>query len=100
MIFHKTNFAYLAPALLAAAVLLFSCEKRTPKDLLKESIIPVPVSVTATGSSFALTKKTGIYVQDSLADLTKTGQYLAGLLGSATGFALPVESTAKAPRSN
>jgi len=99
MNFYKTNTAPLAAAFLAAAVLLFSCEKRTPKDLLQESIIPVPVAMAATGSSFALTKKTVIYVQDSIAGLTKTGQYLAHLLGPATGFELPVKAAAKAPRS-
>jgi hexosaminidase len=95
-----TNLASSAIVTLAILALLVSCKTRTPKDLLQESIIPVPVSVTATGSSFALTKKTGIYVQDSVADLTKTGQYLAGMLAPATGFELPVKSAAKTPRSN
>jgi len=99
MNFHKPNVPLFATALLTAAILFFSCEKHTPKDLLEESIIPVPVSVTATGSSFALTKKTAIYVQDSIANLPETGKYLAGLLAPATGFELPVKVTAKAPRS-
>lgn len=100
----KPHNAYkiLLPALLffLAAILACTAEPPTPKDLSKERLIPKPVSLTATGSSFRLTEKTGIYVQSPASapsELTRIGQYLADHLKPATGFALPVIATDEAP---
>ena len=81
---------------------IFSCttEPPTPKDLSKENLIPKPVSLTATGSSFRLTDKTGIYVQSAASgpnELTRIGQYLADKLKPATGFEMLVQATEQAP---
>ncbi len=65
---------------------LISCETRTPKDLSKESIIPRPASITATGSSFRITGSTSIVITEGDSDLEWVGQYLAGLLSESTGF--------------
>ncbi|MCB9288148.1 MAG: beta-N-acetylhexosaminidase [Lewinellaceae bacterium] len=98
---------YQRTALFPALIFFFlmamiSCtsEPPTPKDLSKENLIPKPVSLTATGSSFRLTENTGIYVQtpsDGSNELTQLGQYLADLLKPATGFPLPVNATREAP---
>ncbi len=86
----------LNSVLLIMAV-LFSCTPRTPKDLLEESIIPKPVSVTATNSSFVLSEKSGIYFQQSSEELKFTGQYLAQILNQSTGFGIQVTSADKTP---
>lgn len=66
-----------------------------PTDLTKESIIPKPVSVAKTGSSFELDDDTQIYVaHDSLYFL---GQYLSDRFKSATGFSVPVKIGSEAP---
>lgn len=94
----KTLLLKLNMAVLLIAV-FFSCSSPTPKDLLKESIIPKPSSVTATGSSFALTEKSGIYFQGSSAELKWIGQYLADILNPSTGFNIEVKSTDQIPES-
>lgn len=68
---------------------LFSCnnDTRLPLDLASESIIPKPLSVTATGSSFEITSETSIYSDGDL----QTANYLADLLKPATGFAMDVK---------
>lgn len=38
-------------------VIPMSCKAKTPSDLSKESIIPKPVSITATGDYFTLKKE-------------------------------------------
>ncbi|MEZ5040205.1 MAG: beta-N-acetylhexosaminidase [Saprospiraceae bacterium] len=79
----------------------FSCttKESVPKDLAQEPLIPMPVSLTATGSSFELTDKTAIYIQGNAPELEWVGQYLADLLNPATGLGIAVKSTEKAPPS-
>jgi hexosaminidase len=72
---------------------------KTVSDLSKESIIPKPVSITATGDYFTLKASTDIYIQGESEELKKTGQYLAGRLKPATGFEIEVKTTVKAPKS-
>ena len=67
-------------------------------DLTKESIIPKPVSVTATGSFFTLKANTVIYVQGESEELKQFGQYLADRLKPATGFEIEVKSAVKPPK--
>ncbi|NPA37321.1 MAG: family 20 glycosylhydrolase [Chlorobi bacterium] len=77
--------------LIVISFVFSSCETHTPKDLLKENLIPKPSSVTATGSSFNLEDDTEIYFQKGNESVKKTAEYLAGILRPSTGFALETE---------
>ena len=85
---------------LALVALFASCKTPTPKDLAKENLIPKPSSLTATGSSFELTKSTVIYVQAENPELENIGQYLSGFLKPATGFDLDVKEKENKPGSD
>ncbi|MGZ2369950.1 beta-N-acetylhexosaminidase [Ancylomarina sp. YFZ004] len=76
---------------LLLAVILVSCKTPTPKDLSKESLIPKPTSLIATGSSFEWTDKTKIYVSDDQEDIQIIAKYLADFIVPATGFKTKVE---------
>jgi hexosaminidase len=78
-------------------ILMISCAKQTPTDLTGESIIPRPVSVTATGDYFCLGEKADIYVQGESDELKHVAGYLADRLRPSTGFPLEVKTTAEAP---
>lgn len=93
---HKTSTTTFIGMILM--VLLTSFLTKTPSDLSKESIIPKPVSVTATGRFFTLKSATVIYVQGESQELKQIGQYLADRLKPATGFDFEVKSTVKVPR--
>ncbi len=68
----------------------FACRPSgPPTSLSKESIIPKPVSIASTGSSFKLDDDAEIYVSDD--SLISIGQYLSDRLTTSTGFALPVK---------
>jgi hexosaminidase len=54
------------------------------------NIIPMPVSVTATGDTFNLTAAADIYVEPATAELTAIGGYLADKLRPSTGYGLRV----------
>lgn len=69
----------------------------TPTDMTKANIIPKPVSVTATGETFSLTKNTDIFVQEGSDELLRIGQYLADRLNPATGLDLKVIANGKKP---
>lgn len=108
MIPFKCKHALQTPlrvfTVLFALMSVLGCGKEpaTPKDLSKENLIPKPVSLTATGSSFRLSEKTGIYVQgpaEAAGELERIGQYLADRLKPATGFPLPVSMATEAPAS-
>ena len=43
------------------AILIYACNMTSPKDLLKESIIPKPDFIEATNSAFTLSNGCGIY---------------------------------------
>ena len=66
-------------------------------DLSKESIIPKPVSLTTTGSSFELNAKTNIYVKGNNNEIQQVGKYLADFLNRATGLNIAVKTTEKTP---
>jgi hexosaminidase len=81
-------------------MVMTSCTPKEPApkmDLGSVSLIPHPVSVTATGSSFALTAETGIYVNSGNSEVTRVAQMLADQLKPSTGFPLAVESATQAP---
>jgi hexosaminidase len=76
---------------------LQSCKNESPTDLSKESMIPKPVSVTATGKSFLLTDKTVIYTPDGNGELAQVAGHLASHLGSITGFTNSTETIGNTP---
>lgn len=76
---------------------IFSQIACAPSDLSKENMIPKPVSVVPTGSSFDLTDQTDIYVQGESAELKQIGQYLADRLNASTGKSVEVKTTLEAP---
>jgi hexosaminidase len=80
-------------------VIPLSCTTETPSDLSKESIIPKPVSITATGDYFTLKAKSGIYVEGESDELIQIGQYLAASLELFSGFQPKVKSISGEPRS-
>ena len=86
--------------LLTSFVLLSSCSKNPQMDLLEEVLLPKPVSVTASGSSFELNANTKILVNGDSEALLEVGNYLANLIKPATGFDLEVASTSIEPTSN
>ena len=54
------------------------------------NIIPMPVSMTATGDTFNLAAAADIYVEPPTAELTAIGDYLATRLRHSTGYGLRV----------
>jgi len=84
--------------IIATTVLIQSCQNETPTDLTKESIIPKPVSVVATGKGFSLTSTSVIFVEGENQDLIKIGNQLSADLNAITGFTHKVETTSGAPK--
>ena len=64
----------------------FACNKKEKTDLSQETVIPKPVSVVASGSTYSITEKTGIYYQSDKEELGRTGQFLADIINPSTGF--------------
>jgi hexosaminidase len=81
-------------------IITYACQNRTPKDLLKDTIIPKPSSVAATNSSFELNSSTGIYYQSNQEGLKKIGVFFAEILNPSTGFNLSVSESDKTPSKN
>src|SRR6478609_6562316 len=95
--FKKNGLSSLL--LCAVFVVITSCKPSAPPtDLAKETIIPKPVSVTATGERFSLTDASNIYVENEA--LIPVGQYLADKLNPSTGFDIKVSVTAEPPSGN
>ncbi len=61
------------------------------------NVIPRPVSAVATGGTFILTAQTGIYVEPATDEAKAIGEYLAGALKPAAGYALMVQGTNGTP---
>jgi len=62
-----------------------------------DGIIPMPVSVTATGGVFSLSAAADINVEPGTAEMTGIGQYLADRLNPSTGYRIRVLTAAGAP---
>ncbi len=74
--------------------LFVSCQQKriaTPMDLEQEAVIPKPVHLEATGSSFLLEEGTTIFYDTP--QLEPTANHLAKALRIPTGFSLPVQPT-------
>ena len=80
--------------------LLTSCSKNPQMDLMDMTLLPKPIAVSATGSSFELNNETKILVNGNSEELFRTAKYLSSLLKPATGFELKVESISGKPVSN
>lgn len=89
--FTKSMFVGL---LMIALMIQPSC---TPSDLSKENLIPKPVSVVSSGSSFELSEQTVIYVAPEASQLIPIGQFLADQLNPSTGLDLEVKTTSETP---
>jgi hexosaminidase len=61
------------------------------------NVIPVPVTRSSVGGTFALTSSSDIYVEPSTSETTAIGQYLANKLNPSTGFGIQVFSTTGEP---
>ena len=83
--------------LLILSGILSTCTAPTPVDMAQKSLIPLPVSVKAATGSFKLKRKSVIYVSGASDELLKTGNYLAEILNSSTGFQIQVKSTEREP---
>ncbi len=70
--------------------IISSCTSPTPKDLTKENIIPKPVSIKASNSSFKLTNKTQITIGDDSEELKRIAAYFVQTIKQATGFELQI----------
>jgi len=95
------TYNYYIIILFISALSLASCQTKKPaipKDLAKEYIIPKPVSLTATGSSFELNLNSEIHYQG--ANLEPIALYLSKLLQPATGFELPTKIMSSLPSSD
>jgi len=99
MIYIKQSKAVIVLFIIGMLVISMSCKTVTPSDLSKESIIPRPVSIAASGDYFELEENTDIYVHGESVELKQVGQYLADRLKPSTGFEIDVRSTDKAPGS-
>jgi len=91
---NLTNTALLVLAILCVQV---SSAAKTTSDLSKNTIIPKPVSITATGGYFALKSHSAIYVMGESPELKQIGLKLAEKLKLSTGFKIEVISTSKTP---
>ena len=91
----------IIPALFLAAMIFIptSCKPKTPTDLTKESIIPKPVSITATGDYFTLNKKTVIFVSGDSEEMINMGNYLAERLNPVIGFSVKLNTASEGPKS-
>jgi hexosaminidase len=90
----------IIPLLIVSAIMgvIQSCNNEPPTDLTKESIIPKPVSVVATGNGFGLTSTSLILVEGENEDLINIGNMLSTELSAITGFNNKVETTAGTPK--
>jgi hexosaminidase len=79
--------------LITAMAVFQSCTNEPPTDLTKESIIPKPVSVIATGKAFFLSSKSVIYVPNGDGELMEVAHRLASQLNEVTGYANTVQAT-------
>jgi hypothetical protein len=98
MITKKQNSAITVFLVIIMLCIQVASSAKTPSDLSKASIIPKPVSITATGGYFTLKPNADIYIQGGSEELKKIGQSLADKLKQSTGFSIEVITTEKTPK--
>lgn len=80
------------------SILLFQgCTSSPSTDLAAESIIPRPVSITATGKAFDFNRATIIYTMRGEDGMVSVAQRLASQLNLATGFTNAIEVVDEEP---
>jgi len=89
-LFRSLIYLLFLPGLL---ILISSCKPPTPKDLAKDVLIPFPVELQASGSSFEINKETGIYIQGGQEAIEKVANHLASYLRPSTGFPLKIQAS-------
>ena len=72
-----------------------SCTVKSPSDLSRESVIPKPLSVTATGDYFKLKPSSAIGYPSGNEEIKGIATFLAEKLRPATGFELQVKPAAE-----
>jgi hexosaminidase len=95
---RSSTFQYLSVFLFV--LVMYSCQYKTQKDLNEEIIIPKPTTVTATNSSFELNSSTTIFYASGTDELSRIGEYLAGILNPSTGFEISIKATEGTPGEN
>lgn len=94
---NKQNLTNTTLLILAILFIQVSSAAKTPSDLAKSSIIPKPVSISATGEYFALKSHSAIYIMGESPELKQIGQQLAEKLKLATGYKIEVRNTIRTP---
>ncbi len=90
----KKNFLFILPIVIA----MISCTKPIPADLASTSLIPLPVEIKATGSSFEINNSTIIYIDEKSEELLKTGQVLIENIQLTTGIQLTLKPIKTLPK--
>ena len=98
---NNTTTQYFLCSIVTLVFTVFtSCEKEIPTNLTKAILIPKPVSVIATATSFDLSDKVSVHSEVSNEGINKVGKYLAMQISQNTGIPIHfVENTEKAPPS-
>lgn len=94
MMNSKQQSLTLKIVILTLIIMQTACQ---PSDLTKENLIPKPVSVVKTGSSFNLTDQADIYVPENSPEIQKIGQFLADKLNPSTHLGIDVRGTSTPP---
>lgn len=94
MMKRNVLWALMAGAMMQLGV---SCKQPIPADLSTVSLIPVPVELAATGSSFELNQSTVIYVQGGSEELRKAAELFCEQINTITGLKPAIETVTKTP---
>ncbi len=100
MLLKKQNPALKALIVIIMLTFQMCSSQKTDSDMSKENLIPKPVSVVPTGDYFTLKPNTPILVLGGSEELTRIGEYLAGILRPSTGYPVNVKSASKEPVRN
>ena len=82
--------------ILTCAFLAWQCQTAKPEiefpitDLNQADLIPIPVSIEASGEAFGLDQFTGIYTSSDDEPLLEVAEFLSGRIQDQTGLRLPV----------
>ncbi|MCU0376739.1 MAG: beta-N-acetylhexosaminidase [Bacteroidales bacterium] len=94
----KQRYVSMAIIALSLGISLGSCKRQEASDLTRESLIPLPVSVAATGEYFTISEKTDIYFKGESEELKQVAQQLADRLRPSTGFEIEIIQASSEPK--